>query len=65
MKETQCKCIAEPRGDDGLEGFVLNDTYKYQKLTAEDKKEYYRVYVTPFYYETCGPKVFKRYFKEL
>ena len=65
MNETWCKCIAEPRGDDGLEGFVRNDTYRYVQLTAEDKKEYYRVYVTAFYYETCGPKTFKKYYKPL
>ena len=67
-----CECHFEPRGDNGLEGYMRNNVYPYEKM-KDDKGIYYRVYPEragppdwgdDAYYETCGPTVFKRYFKE-
>lgn len=63
----KCICFFEPRGNNGLEGYCLNQTYKYEFI-AKDKngKPYYRIYPDvdfKEYYEVCGPTVFKRYFK--
>lgn len=65
-----CVCVCEPRGDKGLEGYQLNDKYPYQLMydTVKDVR-YYRVYPVPEgkhseYYETCGIKVFARYFEK-
>jgi len=61
-----CLCIYEPRGDNGLEGFLLNSIYKYEKK-KDSQGFYYRIF--PIfgydYYETCGPNVFKKHFKEV
>lgn len=60
-------CIYEPRGDNGLEGFQLNDVHRYVKVhnTCKDSY-YYRVFPERTgYYETCGPIVFSRYFKKV
>lgn len=61
-----CQCIYEPRGDHHLEGFLLNAIYRYQMM-KDSKGAYYRVYPTSYddYYETCGPNIFKKYFKEV
>jgi hypothetical protein len=59
----KCECVYEPRGDNGLEGFMLNTIYIFEKM--KDKKGiYFRIYLSSDYYETCGPVVFRRYFKE-
>jgi hypothetical protein len=62
----KCICIYEPRGDHGLEGYQLNDTYLFQ-ICYDKKGKYYRVFPTEEtdYYETCGPIIFKKYFKEI
>lgn len=57
-----CICKIAPMGSDGLEGFMENEEYKYEFLKIKDKG-YYRVYHDENYYETCGPKIFNRYFK--
>lgn len=68
-----CTCIFEPRGDCGLEGYFLNNNYRYEyiqqhKQNMKDKK-YYRVYPTsdhneyaPDYYECCSRANFNKYF---
>jgi hypothetical protein len=58
----ECKCIYEPRGDHGLEGYGLNNIYN---CSFNVNSNCYRVYpvIDSLFYETCGPNVFKRYFK--
>lgn len=60
------KCKQEPRGRNGLEGYNLGDQYHYHEVVGAGGKEHVRVYPTEGsgYYETCGPIVFKRYFKK-
>jgi hypothetical protein len=56
-----CTCKVAPMGNDGLEGFIENDEYKYEYIFIKNKG-YYRIYLEEDYYETCGPNIFKRYF---
>ncbi len=59
----KCKCIYEPKGDKGLEGYILNENYKYI-LTKDIRSIYYKVYpIDSNYFETCSPVAFKKYFK--
>lgn len=63
-----CECVYEPRGDHGLEGYQLRDSYRFAKMTPDKNgKDYYRVFpddhVTPEYYETCSQRVFDKHFK--
>ena len=63
----QAKCIYEPRGDAGLEGFQLNKLYDVQHMSEDkNKRPYYRVYVDCGldYYETCSKIMFNRHFKK-
>jgi hypothetical protein len=64
ISEGMAQCIYEPRGDCGLEGFDLDNHYKFENVKHETKGgEYYRLYHKDVdYYETCGPLEFKRYF---
>lgn len=64
LEQGICECIYEPRGDGGLEGYSLNDNYKYAKL-YDSRGVYYAVYPPGSYeyYETCGPGTFKKYFQ--
>lgn len=67
IRTGQCRCIDEPKGKHGLEGYQLNESYKYQIVRNEDET-YMRVYPSamfPDFYETCGSATFKRYFKPL
>jgi len=59
-----CKCIMEPRGEYGLEGYAMGDWYSCEQM-QNAKGIYYRVYPNLIgnYHETCGPIVFKRFFK--
>lgn len=71
IKAGSAKCIFEPRGDHGLEGYQLGDIYRFQYMDRDKNgKPYYRVYPESSngfetYYETCGPRVFKEHFQEL
>lgn len=59
----KCVCIFEPRGCNGLEGYSKGDTYRF-----EDCGDYFRVWPVDDelnYYETCGPTVFRSYFKPI
>ena len=60
------ECIYEPRGDNGLEGYVLGLPYLFHKIKRPDsRKHFYRVWpsIGVDYYECAGPQVFLRYFK--
>lgn len=60
------KCICEPRGNHGLEGYLRDCTYKAVKC-KDSKGIYWRVYPsdgTPDYYECCPDHAFKKYFAE-
>jgi len=59
----QAECIEEPRGDHGLEGYLLNESYRYQKARYLNGKPCVRVFPTNGkYFESCSPNVFKKYF---
>ena len=50
------KCIYEPRGDYGLEGYQLDQFYDYE-MFEKDGKKYARVYpdkLFPSYFECCS-----------
>lgn len=60
-----CTCIYEPRGKNGLEGYQVNQVYRYELRTIPNKK-YYKVFPDkniPEYGEACGTILFKRYFQ--
>jgi hypothetical protein len=61
-KEGICICKEEPMGNSGLEGFEENKEYKFELKTDKSGKEYYKIYHTDDYAETCGTKTFKKYF---
>lgn len=64
LKIGTAKCIYEPRGDHGLEGYQLNQYYKYN-LKEDKKGQYYAIFPTHIdtsYYETCSLRVFKKFF---
>lgn len=77
----RCQCLNEPRGDNGLEGYQLGLTYRFEEVRLKGKR-HFRVYpgteqrmgrrTTPEglvadteYYETCGPKIFNRHFQKV
>lgn len=74
MKETNsitiievglARCVTVPRGSHGLEGYVLGQSYRFERCRNE-KGRYCRVYPDasfPRYYETCGEVVFAGYFE--
>ena len=63
-------CHNEPRGEHGLEGYLLGSLYKYQLIEREeDGKQWYRVYTSDRgvypesrYYETVACRTFGKYF---
>ena len=59
-----CKCKYEPRGSNGLEGFILNNNYRF-KLINYGNKRYVRIYLSNDYYERCGIKIFQKYFTQI
>ena len=64
VEKGKCICIYEPRGDNGLEGFIRNDVYNYEKVII-DRKVYYKIYLDANSledYGICGRIVFKRFF---
>jgi hypothetical protein len=59
------RCRLEPRGASGLEGYSLDQVYRYERC-EDGKGRYCRVYPDgsfPGYYETCGERVFAEYFE--
>lgn len=59
-----CKCIREPQGDFGLEGYSNNEKYRFQ-LMSDSKSKYFRLYPNndSEYYECCEPGVFRKHFE--
>lgn len=57
-----CICKVAPMGNSGLEGFNENEEYKYELKVDKNGKEYYKIYHTDDYGETCGSKTFKTFF---
>jgi hypothetical protein len=61
------RCVAEPRGANGLEGYGLGQSYMFERC-QDAKMRYCRVYPSgsfPGYYETCGEVVFASYFEPI
>jgi hypothetical protein len=59
------RCVTEPRGANGLEGYVLGQSYRFERC-EDGKRRYCRIYPDgsfPGYYETCGEIVFASYFE--
>jgi hypothetical protein len=55
----------EPRGASGLEGYSLDQVYRFERC-EDGKGSYCRVYPDecfPGYYETCGERVFAELFE--
>jgi hypothetical protein len=57
-----CECVYEPRCSNGLEGYQRGDEYIFKKI-LNDGKKYYKIYLGLEYYETCGVRVFNKFFK--
>lgn len=65
MKQTegQARCIAEPRGANGLEGYVRGSIYRFAKY-RDDDRVVFKVYPADGEYaEVCGPTIFSRFFQ--
>ena len=61
------RCVTEPRGKHGLEGYDLGQSYRFERCESE-KGRYCRVYPGgsfAYYYETCGEGVFANYFEPI
>jgi hypothetical protein len=59
------RCQAEPRRANGLEGYSIDQVYRFERCQYEERR-YCRVYPDgsfPGYYETCGERVFAEYFE--
>jgi hypothetical protein len=59
------RCVSEPRGANGLEGYGLGQSYRFERCD-DAKGRFCRVYPggnSPDYYETCGERVFESYFE--
>ncbi len=63
-----CRCVLEPRGASGLEGFQAGDEFAFRKVCPErDKKHpYFRLFPVfdSDYYETCSSRAFNKYFQK-
>lgn len=60
------KCIREPRGDAGLEGFTLGSEYEFKRVTDTGMSIWYQICPDPRmpkYLERCDPPDFKKYFE--
>lgn len=66
LKTGLCECIREPRGEHGLEGYQLEQFYRYEFKRNKEGQEYYKVFPDSMftsYGETCSRITFKRHFK--
>ena len=60
IESGHARCVTEPSGSHGLEGFVLGQFYQFERC-EDEKGRYCRVYPDrslPGYYETGGEGVF-------
>jgi hypothetical protein len=61
------KCIYEPRGEHGLEGYQCGEIYKYEYKETEHLRRYYKIFpndaLCPTYGENVGRNSFKKYFE--
>lgn len=61
------KCIYEPRGDHGLEGYQCGEVYFFELRERADSTRYYKIFpndaLCPRYGENCGRNSFKKYFE--
>lgn len=65
-KEGIVKCIYEPRGDHGLEGFALNKSYKYIFIPgnkSRNGKPFYKIYLGEDDFEVVPKPILSKYFK--
>ncbi len=66
LESGHCICKYEPRGDYGLEGYQLNEMYRYEVRHNDKDGTYYKVFpdkhLTPLYGETCSKKQFNKCF---
>ena len=56
-----CRCVFQPEGRYGLEGYQLGEVYRFSLMNSETPYSYYRVYPGgsfPDYYETCSRLAF-------
>jgi len=61
------RCVTEPRGANGLEGYGLGQSYRFERC-QDAKRRYCRVYPGgsfPDYYETCREVGFAGYFEPI
>ncbi len=59
------RCVTEPRGANGLEGYGLGESYRFERCEGNRGRNC-RVYLVgsfPGYHETCGEVVFTGYFE--
>jgi len=56
-------CHSEPRGRNGLEGFMRDCIYQAELHQSRSGNCYWKMYLTDTYYETIGPINFNKYFK--
>jgi len=67
VTDTFARCVKEPRGQHGLEGYALGESYRFQRC-ENGQGRYCRVYPSrsfPDYYETCGEGIFADYFEQV
>ena len=65
IESGHARCVTEPRGRHGLEGYGLGQSYRFERC-QDEKRLYCRVYPDrsiPGYCETCGEVVFTGYFE--
>jgi hypothetical protein len=67
IEASLARCVTEPRGSHGLEGYGLGQSYRFERC-EDGKGRYCRIYPDgdfPSYYETCGEGVFAGYFEPI
>lgn len=60
-------CTYEPRGEYGLEGFTLEDTYEFKEVKAKNpcKQPGRKILFEDGNYAVCTTHAFKQFFKEI
>lgn len=65
IKKGICECKMEPRGDHGLEGYIIRETYSFFHYKTDKGEKLYQIMITPDYGEICSISIFPKYFKEI